>query len=200
MDKPSLRRALKAARAALPHARRHACARAVRAHALRAGLLRRHRRIGVYAAHGSELDLAPLIRLAQRLRCRLYLPVVPPRGRTLRFAPLTPHTRWRRNRFGIREPVPRRLLPACALDLLFVPLLGIDTRGVRLGMGGGFYDASLAPCRRGRPFRVGVAYACQQVARLPHAPWDVRMDAVIGETGFRVLRGCARAIRARSPR
>ncbi len=58
-------------------------------------------------------------------------------------------------------------------------------QGYRLGMGGGYYDATLAfmQHRRGwrKPRLVGLAYECQRVDTLPHEPWDMPLDAVLTE-------------------
>lgn len=54
-----------------------------------------------------------------------------------------------RARFGLLEPA-QPWLPAEALaeaDLVLVPALAVDRRGVRLGRGAGFYDRSLLLCR-----------------------------------------------------
>jgi 5-formyltetrahydrofolate cyclo-ligase len=97
-------------------------------------------------------------------------------GRTTRMAP---------NRYGIPEPLDARPLRARQLDLLLMPLVGFDHRGYRLGMGGGYYDATLAFMQHRRLWRkprlVGIAYECQRVEALPHDPWDMPLDAVLTE-------------------
>lgn len=184
-NKSLLRRELKAHRAAVSqHARRLAAQRALRL-ALRHGLFLRARRFGFYLPHGAEFDVRPLLNQALWMRRVCCLPVVPARGRVLRFARLNGRNRMTPNRYGIPEPSDARPLRARQLDVLFVPLVGIDDRGFRLGMGGGFYDATLAYRRRGRagkkPLLVGVAYECQRVASLPHDPWDMPLDALLTE-------------------
>ena len=184
-NKSSLRRQLKANRAALkPDARRVASQRALRL-ALRHGLLLRARRIGFYLPHGAEFDVRPLLNHALWMRRVCCLPVVPARGRSLRFAKLNGHNKMMPNRYGIPEPSDARPLRARQLDVLFVPLVGFDDQGYRLGMGGGYYDATLAYRRRGRagkkPLLIGVGYECQRVASLPHDPWDTPLDAVLTE-------------------
>jgi 5-formyltetrahydrofolate cyclo-ligase len=101
----------------------------------------------------------------------------------MRFVELT--GRQRPNRLGIAEPEGSRMIGARWLDVVFLPLVGFDARGVRLGMGGGFYDRAFA-FRRWRtawhaPRLVGVAYAFQQVESLTAAAHDVRLDAVVTE-------------------
>ena len=187
MNKAQLRRALKAARAAIAPRDRHHAAHAARRFAR--PLLLRARRIGFYAPHGAEFDLGPLLDAAMDLRCACYLPIVPRRGqRVLRFARVRPDSRYTRNRFGIREPVDPRPLAANRLDLLFVPLVGVDDAGYRLGMGGGYYDATLAYRARRKawkkPLLIGVGYVCQRVPALPHAPWDAPLDGLLSEAGL----------------
>ncbi len=151
-------------------------------------LLLRARRIGFYQPHGAEFDLLPLLHRARAMRRVCCLPVVPKRGRVLRFARLHRNSRFVTNRFGIAEPVDAHALAARQLDLLFLPLLGFDDDGHRLGMGGGYYDATLAyrVRRRGasKPLLVGVGYECQRVDTLPHDPWDAPLDAMLTERGL----------------
>lgn len=110
------------------------------------------------------------------------------------FSELGEHDAWSPNRYGIpeyRHPLARRLR-ARRLDLLFMPLLGFDARGFRLGMGGGYYDASLAHLkpflRWRRPRVVGVAFSMQELARVPNDPWDVPLDAVLTDRAYRLFR------------
>lgn len=114
-------------------------------------------------------------------RHRFYLPVLQRfPADTLRFAPWHPGLRMLRNRFGIPEPRGRALRMARHMDALLLPLTGFDAQGNRLGMGGGFYDRTLAGQRpRHRPLLIGVAHACQEVAALPAQPWDVPLALVV---------------------
>jgi len=73
-------------------------------------------------------------------------------------------------------------------DLIVVPLVGVDGRGLRLGMGGGFYDRALA-FRRVRkswkgPRLVGLAFDCQRVDTVFADGWDVRLDSLATESGL----------------
>ena len=142
-------------------------------------------RIAIYMALASELDTAPLINLARERGCTLYVPRIDPHslGRKMRFVELT--GRQRRNRLGIHEPETQRTIGARWLDVVFLPLVGFDACGVRLGMGGGYYDRAFE-FRRWRnvwhtPRLIGLAYSFQQVEGLTAAAHDVRLDAVITE-------------------
>jgi len=94
----------------------------------------------------------------------------------------------RRNRLGILEPIGGRTLSPRHFDIVFLPILGFDAQGVRLGTGGGYYDRAFA-FRRWRtawhaPRLIGVAYAFQQVESIGAAPHDVLLDAVVTERGI----------------
>jgi 5-formyltetrahydrofolate cyclo-ligase len=183
MDKISLRREIRAQRRALSApAARAAAARLLRL-ALRHRLLR-FRRVGFYLPMEEEIDLIPLLNTALWLRRACYLPVIPQRGaRRLWFSRINGHDAWYQNRFGIFEHGAAERVRARQLDVLFVPLVAFDAQGNRLGMGGGYYDTTLAYLRARRMFRkpklIGVAYDFQHVADLPCEPWDVPLDAVL---------------------
>jgi 5-formyltetrahydrofolate cyclo-ligase len=147
--------------------------------------LRRARRIAVYLAHGSELSTAPLIERLHRAGRKLFVPVVVEAGR-MRFLALPPRAPLRRDVLGLPRPAHSRARCAARrLDVIVLPLVGFDARGMRLGMGGGYYDRALGiagASRVGhRPLCIGYAYAAQEVAELPADPWDVRLDAVATE-------------------
>jgi 5-formyltetrahydrofolate cyclo-ligase len=55
-------------------------------------------------------------------------------------------------------------------------------------MGGGYYDRYFAETSR-RPLIIGVGYDVQQAEHtLPTEPWDVHLDGVVTESGFRLFR------------
>jgi 5-formyltetrahydrofolate cyclo-ligase len=183
----SLRASLRARRQALSAAERARAARQVARHADAALHLRSGQRIGIYAATAEELDTSCLIALAQRRGCLVYLPRIDRRrrARTMRFVRLS--DRLRINRFGIAEPEGPQLASARLLDVVFLPMVGFDRHGVRVGMGGGYYDRVFG-FRRLRtvwhvPLLVGIGYASQEVERIAPAAHDVPLDLVITERG-----------------
>ncbi len=139
---------------------------------------------GYWASHGElplNLAIAPLASRGQQF----LLPVIGP-GKQLRFAPWQSGDAVQPNRYGIPEPVaPAELLEPFQLDLVFVPLLGFDRRGNRLGHGGGYYDRSFAflneQVRPTEPLLVGIAYSFQELPEVDEEAWDVPLDFVATE-------------------
>jgi 5-formyltetrahydrofolate cyclo-ligase len=194
-DSSALRAARRALRASL-NSRRRRVSPGERAHASllvalnvdRALHLKAHWRVAAYAALPWELDAAPLIALAARRGCRIYVPRIDRRRTSGRMRFVELDGAQRRNRLGIDEPVAGAFLGARWLDMVFLPLVGFDRRGLRLGTGGGFYDRAFE-YRRWRalwhaPRLVGLAYAFQQVEGLSAAAHDVLLDAVVTEEGI----------------
>ncbi len=175
-------------------ATRRAAGQALIRLALRHRLLATGRRIGLYIPNRSEIDVLPLLDRARAMGLVCHLPIVPRLGhKRMWFSELGEHSAWVNNRYGIPEylhPLARRVRTQ-QLDLLLMPLLGFDARGFRLGMGGGYYDASLSHLKSRRHWKrprvVGVAYAVQEVERLPIDTWDIPLDAILTEREFRVF-------------
>ncbi len=142
------------------------------------------RRIAGYLANDGEIALGPTLTACHQQGIAVSLPVIHPfTGKHLLFQHYTRQTPMTHNRFGICEPAldstQVRLL--AEHDMLLMPLVGFDANGNRLGMGGGFYDRTLAHVHRlhKRPQLIGLAHDCQQVDALPVQPWDIPLDRIV---------------------
>ena len=134
---------------------------------------------------GDEIDIRPLLHALHALGHALLLPVTPPRGQALLFRRWAPGAAMEPGRFGTQHPAAAE---AATPNTLLVPLLAFDPRGHRLGYGGGYYDRTLAMLPHA--FRLGVAYAAQQVPAVPAGPHDVTLHAIATESGvLRVVAG-----------
>jgi 5-formyltetrahydrofolate cyclo-ligase len=188
IERRELRAAMRSCRMALSRRQRaHQAELAAQAFA-RSWLFRQSRAVAGYLARQGEMDPAPLLKRALAMHKQVYLPVLHALdGYHLWFAPYRPGDPLRPNKFGIPEPVCplRRMRRAQDLDLIMVPLLAFDRLGQRLGMGGGFYDRTLAFRLRRRfwkrPRIIGLAYSFQKVDVIPSRPWDVPLDGVVTE-------------------
>ena len=117
--------------------------------------------------------------------CAFALPRVVTKEAPLSFHHWNPGQILRTGAFGIAEPSPD--WPVVQPQILFIPPAGaFDVRGYRLGSGGGFYDRTL-DVMAGSAMRcaIGVAYAGQEIDRVPNEPHDLRLDMVVTETGVR---------------
>ncbi|WP_225775840.1 5-formyltetrahydrofolate cyclo-ligase [Pseudomonas sp. Marseille-Q5115] len=193
LTRNQLRKRLRDARKALAPAQRRAAARGLYRQLSHHPLFRRARSVALYLPNDGEIDPRPLLRSAQRRGKHTYLPVLSPWPRThMVFQRVRPGERLRANRFGIAEPMrcPRRQRRIWALDLVLLPLVGFDEQGGRLGMGGGFYDRSLAYRARRvtwrKPTLLGLAHECQKVDRLQQASWDVPLQGTVTDSAWYV--------------
>ncbi|MFF7249641.1 5-formyltetrahydrofolate cyclo-ligase [Embleya sp. NPDC008237] len=81
---------------------------------------------------------------------------------------------------GLREPIGPRLgvEGVCTADVLVVPGLAVDRRGLRLGRGGGSYDRALARVPASA-VTVVLLYDDEVLDRVPAEPHDVPVDIAV---------------------
>lgn len=138
------------------------------------------RNVAVFWPIGTEPDTLMLLAALDYHDFVAALPVTGAMGEPLTFR------RWREGDplvegpMRIPEPSPR--LPQVQPELMFVPAAGFDRRGYRVGYGGGFYDITLAALRARRLLpTVGIAFACQEVERIPEEEHDQPLDFILTE-------------------
>ncbi len=183
-EKRLLRQQLRQWRNSIPAAEAEAAARTLYAQVHNIPQWQSRQHIAGYIAADGELDPAHLLVSLHDSGRQIYLPVIAAESE-LRFAPWHPGAPMRANRFGIPEPATGQpTVSAAALDAVLMPLVGWDRSGLRLGMGGGYYDRALEDYSG---LRIGLAYTLQEVDSLPGEPWDIRMDFVVTE---RALHKC----------
>ena len=142
--------------------------------------------VSAFVAIGEEADPAPLIGLLRARGHRIALPRVVKRGEKLAFHLYEPGAILIPGVFGLSQPA--KDWPEAVPDVLVVPLLAFDARGMRLGYGGGFYDRTLKDLRASRNIlAVGFAFAGQEVEDVPHRESDEPLDWVVTETGARTF-------------
>lgn len=186
-ERQTLRRRLRAARRALALPARQAADEALLRHLRTSREFRCARHIAVYLAFDGEPSLEALFAVAHAAGKRLYAPVIT--RRSMHFAELSPNAPLARNFFGIREPQLGARIDARRLDLVLTPLVAFDDRGVRLGVGRGYYDRCFrflnGRTRWRRPKLLAVAYELQRVPALPKQSWDVPLHGAVTERGVR---------------
>ncbi|MCW8345135.1 5-formyltetrahydrofolate cyclo-ligase [Vibrio sp. ZSDZ65] len=146
--------------------------------------LTRAKHVALYLATDGELDTQPLIDELWQRGINTYLPVIHPfsKGQLL-FLRYHANTLLVANQYRILEPEldQRMICPVRQLDIIFTPLVAFDEQGQRLGMGGGYYDRTLAPWQFSSkgPQAIGLAHNCQQVSTLPNESWDIPLSTIV---------------------
>ncbi len=167
--------------------RRHSLSAAVQASAERAVSKRvitlpcwtDAQRIALYHGADGEIHTAALASACRSAGKQIFLPVIGADERML-FAQWNEGDLLSENRFGIPQPpAASPVCPVARLDIVFVPVVGWDKKGGRLGMGGGFYDRALAGVSG--TILLGLAHEVQEVEEIPRDVWDLSLQSIITE-------------------
>jgi len=181
--KLALRRHVLADRDALPTAVRTAASAAIAARILERADFKAARVVLLTLPFGSEWDTVAVMRAALAAGRIVAIPRVDKESRMLELHAIAdPERDVVAGYRDIPEP-----LPACPLvsrdtiDFILVPGVAFDRQGRRMGYGGGYYDR-LLPLLSPRAVRVAGAFEVQLVARVPAAPHDIAVDAILTES------------------
>lgn len=188
-NKQELRDQLRAARHAVSQEQRAMAATKLCNNVLALPFFSSAKNVALYWPADSEIDTLPLLDRCLNDLKHCFLPILCLGDRhSLSFASYTLGVPMIKNRYEIIEPdiSYAATIAAADLDIIFVPLVGFDSKGYRLGRGGGYYDATFDELSREKnhkwPKLVGLGYEIQKVEELPHDSWDWQLDAVVTET------------------
>ena len=178
-QKAALRRAALARRDALPAAERQAAAEAIAARpfplALKPGVV-----VSGFMPLKSEINPLPLMRKLAGGGASLALPAVAGRGKPLIMRAYAIGEPLAAGVWGIREP--KADAPEVEPDILLVPLLAFDRKGNRIGYGAGYYDMTIHALRaKKKVVAIGIAFAGQEIPRVPATERDERLDFIMTE-------------------
>jgi 5-formyltetrahydrofolate cyclo-ligase len=135
------------------------------------------KKIGLYYDADGEIGTADITKRCHDDGKAVFLPVTGT-ANSLTFKQWSPNAELVQSEFGIFEPAANAALcPIASLDIVFLPLVGWDKSGGRLGMGGGYYDRVLSGVSG--PLLVGLAHQIQEVERVPRDSWDIALDAIV---------------------
>lgn len=135
-----------------------------------------------YTSKELEVNTAPLIDALLKRKIPLVVPIIVKEDISLRLSFLRDRSVLVPSTFGVPEPIGSEI-PARADDIktILLPMLGFDRTGARIGYGAGYYDRFLEKHPGLR--KIGIAFACQEIDRLPVDENDIRMDCIITEDG-----------------
>lgn len=144
-------------------------------------------KVGLFLDAFGEMPTQPIANWAKKRGFELYLPVVTHADKVLKFIKISQFTLKNNHlithKLGMQQPAYGNMITAKQLDLLFMPLVALDKKGNRMGMGGGFYDKTLAKCKN-KPVKIGWTYDFQLVERLDVNTWDIGLDMAILPSGL----------------
>jgi 5-formyltetrahydrofolate cyclo-ligase len=178
-QKSSLRAAALALRDALPPQQRQQAAEAIAARALpvdvKPGTI-----VAAFMPMKTEINPLPLLRKFAAAGARLALPCIDGRGKPLIMRAWKFGDEFKAGQWGIREPVPEA--PQVQPDILIVPLACFDRAGHRVGYGAGYYDMTIHALRaKKKIIAIGIAFAAQEIVKVPATEHDERLDLVLTE-------------------
>ncbi len=136
----------------------------------------------------SEINPLPLMRKLASTGAQLALPVVQGRGKPLLMRAWSFGAPLEARQWGIKEPLNEA--PVVNPDILLVPLACFDRSGHRIGYGAGYFDKTIRALRAKKTvIAVGLAFAAQEIERVPATDFDERLDLVLTEREVIDLRG-----------
>lgn len=178
----TMREELRRARAAAHNAQKHTAGEALRDVFLCGAHPSPHTLFSFYYPFGDEIDTLPLAAALAARGHALCLPCLEEGHDNIVFRSYKLGDPLRAGpKFGILQPLDEA--PIVHPHVLLMPLLGFDRHGNRMGLGGGYYDRTLAHYRATGQVRcgIGIAYAAQEVESIPVAPYDQKLDLIATE-------------------
>jgi 5-formyltetrahydrofolate cyclo-ligase len=151
-------------------------------------LVRDQETVMVYTSKEKEVNTVPLITALLERSNPVIVPIIVKEDVSLRLSYLKDFSALVPSTFGVPEPIGNEI-PAHGedVDTIILPMLGFDRTGGRIGYGAGYYDRFLE--KYPGLHKIGIAFACQEIDRLPLDENDVRMDHIITEKGIVCSRG-----------
>ena len=135
--------------------------------------------IGGYYPVNFEIDILKILELLEKkIGVQISLPVIK-KNNEMDFYSWSTKSLLKLNKFGIPEPEKiKKVFP----DIIFVPIVAFDNRLYRIGYGGGYYDRYLQKVsNKKKIFKVGIAYSCQKINKVPINKHDKKLDIIITE-------------------
>ena len=137
--------------------------------------------VGSFMSIRSEISTNQLNASILEIKKKLAFPTIEKNSETLIFKKTNSDRSFKLGKFNILEPKNDNIeiIP----QLFFVPCLGFDLKGYRIGYGGGFYDKTFAKLKKLNLlfYTVGFAYDDQKENKLPIEKFDYKLDFVLTE-------------------
>lgn len=191
-NQSQLRKAIQAQRQSLSKQQQADYSAQICEQIIKRGILDNAQHIAFYLPVRGEADPTPLQFVKQYSDKQFYLPILSDvKENHLAFALYDQNTKMKLNKFRIPEPdveASSLLHDPKQLDIVIAPLVGIDSNGNRIGMGGGFYDRTFAFKKEKNlsPRLIGFAYDFQFIEPQTPQEWDVAVDSIALQSSYKL--------------
>ena len=118
--------------------------------------------IALYFPFRNEVNTNILVKTFTNLHKNIYMPKVLDET-NMAFNLLCNKSKFSINKFGIKELDNTDYIDINNIDLMFIPMVGVDPNGYRLGYGSGYYDRIISSFDEQsiKPLLVGLAFEYQ---------------------------------------
>ena len=180
-EKKRLRRLCRERVGAMPEEERRSAGAAIAEQILRSPAWRESHTVFLYVSTPREPDTSALLAQARAEGKTVCVPKCLSSG-IMAACRVDSPDELKPGTLGLLEPEnTERALPAEEIDLAVVPCVAAGRDGSRLGHGGGYYDRFLEGQRMKK---LCLCFDCTLFDRVPREENDIRMDAVVTESGI----------------
>ena len=96
----------------------------------------------MYSPFRKEVRLDLILKELNKTSTNIYLPKILP-NKHMCFNLLEESSYIKKNKYGISEVINENYLDASEFDVMIIPFVGVDSNGLRLGYGSGYFDRAL---------------------------------------------------------
>ena len=133
-----------------------------------------------YLSVRSEVNLSLFLNFILKKKFSLCLPYIKKPKSNLLFKEFTQQSKLVSGKFNIKYPNTEILLTP---NIILVPLVGFDLFKNRIGYGGGYYDRTIEFLeKKNEVLKLGIAFDEQEIAKIPIAKYDKRLDIIVTPT------------------
>ena len=136
-----------------------------------------------YFPYKNEVSLEIISQEFKKYKNNIFMPRIVSANK-LKFNLFKENATLEKNKYGINEVKNEDYLDSVSFDLMFIPFVGVDKGGYRLGYGGGYFDRSLGNIsfKEKKPIIVGLGYDFQVLKEDFAESHDLKYDIVITQT------------------
>ena len=138
----------------------------------------------LYFPYKQEIKINLLHQELIKYSHNIYVPKIFPE-RIMKFNLYTSEYSLVKNKYGITEVDNKEYLEPHFFDAMFIPFVGVDLNGYRIGYGGGYFDRTLAGLMgssHSKPLIIGLGYDYQILSKNLAEPHDLRYHKVVTES------------------